>query len=553
MGYETVSYNSVQNYHTPNIDQLAREGYVFTNCDSQPLCCPTRIKLMSGQLNYRNYTGWGSFKLEFPAIGKIIKQAGYATGVFGKWHMNKSAEELGFDEHCIFLGGPKKMPYHEFFKRYYYNCPVLEDGKNIFVDYSPHKFNQRVLKFIDDHKKKPFFIYYPLSLSHNPFEPTPDSRDPESKVWKSNFEDMVAYADKMIGNVIKKLKKEELYDNTIIFYTADNGTKTLPHYMKNGEIIFGGKGTMRVDGVHVPLIVKYDGSHKVMDDLIDFTDFYPTLASVAGIDINTLSDLRDGTSFHPLLKNQIRDSKEYIFSVFLHNPLNAYIRDKEYKYYPDGRLYNIIKDPRELQPYYSLNDTKESVEARKRLTKELRRLLTETELSGYPAKDKIINTFGDIGSKRDNNWMIRAYIFDRLEYTPRKEKITVDITDFLTEEGKNYNIEFSRAHRSKNSGLTYADVTIKNIKVNNNDNLIYSADSLELGMTTRRDVNMLREKGNPIISFIKEGDFSKVPLGNISRPTTGRIKVEIEIDVANPDNQYGEQAMLYIYLNRDDG
>ena len=74
LGYETIGHNKATNYKTPNVDKLANESFVFTNCDAQPLCCPTRIKLVSGQYNYRNYTGWGSFDLECPAIGKMMQQ-----------------------------------------------------------------------------------------------------------------------------------------------------------------------------------------------------------------------------------------------------------------------------------------------------------------------------------------------------------------------------------------------------------------------------------------------------------------------------------------------
>ncbi len=550
MGYETVSFNSVSNYHTPNIDRLAQEGFVFTNCDAQPLCCPTRIKLMSGQLNYRNYKGWGSFDLEFPAIGKIMQQAGYATGVFGKWHMNKSPEDMGFDEHSLFMGSPGDLPYPEFFNRYFYNCPIVEDGKDTVVAYSPDRFNQRVLSFIDDYKKQPFFIYYPLSLAHNPFEPTPDSRDSTSEVWQKNFEDMVGYADKMIGNVVEKLKREGLYENTIIFYTADNGTKTLAHYMENGEVIFGGKGTMRVDGVHVPLVVKYDGTHKILDDLVDFSDFYPTIASLADIPREALSKQIDGVSLHPLLKNEIRESKPFIFSVFFH-PLNAYIRDKDYKYYLDGRLYHIQKDPGELQPYYLANDTKTTSGARERLKKELTRLLENTELSEYDTKNKLVQTFGKIDENQNDKRLLATYIFDELKYTPRKELISLNIADYLSKDGEKYRLEFSRAHRSTNSGLTYADFIIKSVKIVQDNKTVFTKKLEGMELTTRRNVEMLRENGNPIISFTKEGDHCTVSLDKISNPFKTHVYLEVELEVANPGNQYGKQVMLYLYLVKE--
>lgn len=551
MGYETVSFNSVTNYHTPNIDKIAQEGFVFTNCDAQPLCCPTRIKLVSGQYNYRNYKGWGSFDLEFPAIGKMMQQAGYTTAVFGKWHMNKSPEELGFDEHCYFDGSPRDLEYSEFFKRYFYNAPLIEDCKKITADYAPDKFNQRVLQFIDDHKENPFFIYYPLSLAHNPFEPTPDSDDPESTNWQKNFEDMVAYADKMIGNVVKKLKAAGLYENTVIFYTADNGTKTLAHHMSNGDVVYGGKGIQVVDGVHVPLIIKYDGTYKKLDDLVDFSDFYPTLASIAGIQKDELPDRLDGVSIHPLLEGKVREQKPFIYSVFFH-PLSSYIRNKLYKYHLDGRLYNIVNDPRELYPYYSCNDNPETARAREELKGQLAELLEGEQLSKYATKQKLIETFGDYRSEKENSWMLRGYIFDQLEYTPRTETLSYDITKYLIKDSKEYSLRISRKNLSSNSGLTYADAVIKSVKVLEDGKTMFIKNYDGMELTTRIDTDVLRKKGNPHIAFKKLGDDIKVSLGELSHSHNGKVELEVETEVSNPGNQWGDRITLYMYLDKEE-
>ena len=544
MGYETVGYNDAINYKTPNIDKLAQEAFVFTNCDAQPLCCPTRIKLMSGQDNYRNYKGWGSFNLEFPAIGKIMQNAGYATAVFGKWHMNKSPEELGFDEHCYFDGSPPPLPYDEFFKRYFYNCPLIEDGERIVVPYSPDKFNQRVLKFIDEHREKPFFIYYPLSLAHNPFEPTPDSDDPTSTNWQKNFEDMVAYADKMIGNVVKKLKEDGLYENTIIFYTADNGTKTLAHHMKNGDVIYGGKGTQVVDGCHVPLFIKYDGTYKTLDDLVDFADFYPTLASIAGVKKDELSNRLDGVSLHPLLKREVREEKPFIFSTYFH-PLSAYIRNKQYKYHFDGRLYDIIDDPRELRPFYARNDNKQTAEARIQLKEQLADLLEDEEMSQYATKNKLINKFGDYQDVKENNWMLGGYIFDELEYTPTLEIISCDITKFLSEDEAAYSLRIERRKK-------YADAVIKSVKLFKNGKTIYAESYDDIELTTRVNTDVLRKKGNPIIAFTNEGDGIKLSLGQLSVSGLEQVKLQVETELSNPGNQWGDRIILNIYLDKNE-
>ncbi len=415
--------------------------------------------------------------------------------------------------------------------------------------YAPDKFNQRVLQFIDDHKKAPFFIYYPLSLSHNPFEPTPDSKDPKCSDWQTNFEDMVAYADKLIGKVIKKLKDTGIYDNTIIFYTADNGTKTLAHVMKDGNVIYGGKGTQTVQGVHVPLMIKYDGVHSRSNELVDFTDFYPTIAEMAGIPKSELSDRLDDVSLMPTLQGKSREGKLVIFSIFF-SPLNAYIRDKQYKYYLDGRVYDLVNDPRELKPFYSVNDISVTSSARKYLKQQLFQLLAKEQLSTYPAKEELINVFGKIDQIKENNWMLGSCIFDKLEFVPRMETISFDITDFLGYNPSEYTVEFSRSYRSTNSELTYADAQIKSVKILEDGNTIFEKDSLSLELTTKIDVDKLRRTGNPIISFIKEGNGCSLSLAKLTHNEHGKKKLELKVDFSNPQNQWGDRIKLYVFLHK---
>ena len=354
MGYETVGFNGALNYQTPHLDTLAQESFVFTQCDAQPLCCPTRVKFVSGQFNYRSYQGWGGFAQEFPSLGEILRANGYETAVFGKWHIAKSPPELGFDQHCIFTAYNDGLSQADHMKYYYHEAPIFEDGVAKKVRYAPDKFNQRVLDFIEEKKDKPFFIYHPFSLAHNPFEPTPDSEDQRSIDWQRNFEDMVTYVDKLIGKVVSKLKAEGIYEDTVIFYSADNGTKTKYHKMRDGRTVYGAKGTHAHDGVHVPLLVKYNGKAQVSDDLVDFSDFYPTIAALA--EIEELHQDIDGVSLVPVLENRVRDGKPYIFSLYTH-PVSAYARDQRYKLFYDQRLFDLVADPHEERPYYLNNDT----------------------------------------------------------------------------------------------------------------------------------------------------------------------------------------------------
>ncbi|MBD8488489.1 sulfatase-like hydrolase/transferase [Echinicola sp. CAU 1574] len=548
MGYETLGYKEVLNFHTPNLDALAHESTDFVNCDSQPLCVPTRVKLITGQYNYRNYTGWGSFELELPPLGKMMKAAGYATAAFGKWHLSKTPDQLGFDEFCLFNGSPGELSYAEFFKRYFYNCPLEENGGPFVADYAPDRFNERTLDFIEKNQDQPFFIYYPMSLAHNPFEPTPDSEDPSSTDWQQNFEDMVTYADKMIGNVVQKLKENGLYENTIIIYTTDNGSKTLEHHMSNGEVIYGGKGTASHDGVHVPLLVKYDGKRQTSDELVDFTDFYPTLADLAGYDLSEVNKKLDGVSLLPVLDQEERVGKPYIFSTFFH-PLSTYIRDKEYKLYYDGRLYNLKEDPRELHPFYKQNDSEITAVTRTILEGEFDNVFENSELSKYPTKQKLMAKYGDYKRIRDKV-MLGGYIYDNLEFTPQTKTIRIDLSKFISSTDQVYQLRVARAYESSNSGLTYADVKIKHVKISKSGEVLRNLDSLSIELRTERDYGKLRESGNPIISFIKTGDNSVLDLGEFSKSETGTLELELEVELSNPDNQWGNRIMIYVLLDR---
>lgn len=550
MGYETLDYNKAVNYHTPNIDALAGESTVFTNCDAQPLCVPSRVKLITGQYNYRNYINWGSFNLEMPALGSMMRNAGYATGAFGKWHLSRSPEELGFDDYSLFDGSPGNLSYAEFFNRYYYNSPLKEKSGDYIAAYAPDRFNQQLLRFIDDNKTKPFFIYYPMSLAHNPFEPTPDSKDPACRDWQQNFEDMVAYADKLIGRVIARLKQTGLYDNTVIIYTGDNGTKTLAHIMSDGTTIYGGKGTHTNDGCHVPLFIKYDGKNRLSEELVDFTDFYPTLAEIVGHDLKPLAKKVDGASLIQVLQNKPGRKKPYIFSTYF-EPLSCYIRNAQYKLYYDGRLFDIKNDPRELKPYYVQNDGYQTAAARAVLRSALEDLLDETALSEYPAKQRLQKTFGP-PTELKRKFMLGGFIFDSLQYTPRREKIRLDITDFLSSDAMDYNLRVARMYRSGNSGLIYANAAVNDVRILHDGKLKAVKNQGGLVLSTRRDYKRLKETGNPIISFEYNGDNSVVGLGSLSRNAAKKLQLEVDLDVYNPDNPWGDRIMLYFFLDRAD-
>ena len=134
--------------------------------------------------------------------------------------------------------------------------------------------------FIERNQDRPFLGYYPMILPHDPFRPTPDSENPKSKDGNSNYQDMVTYVDKMVGKIVNKLDELGLRENTLVLFTCDNGTSGAIKSELNGKMVQGGKRQMTDAGTHVPLIANWPKTipgKQVKEDLVDFSDFLPTL------------------------------------------------------------------------------------------------------------------------------------------------------------------------------------------------------------------------------------------------------------------------------------
>jgi arylsulfatase A len=174
VGYECVMANGGESYATPRLDALAASGMRFTQCHVQPLCTPTRLELMTGQSNVRNYVDFGVLPPGETTFGNLFMDAGYATGICGKWQLGGATDlprRAGFAE--SFLWQHTRRPPR-------YANPGLEiDGveKNFAGGYGPTLVNDFALDFVTRHREGPFFLYYPMILAHDPFQPTPDSTD----------------------------------------------------------------------------------------------------------------------------------------------------------------------------------------------------------------------------------------------------------------------------------------------------------------------------------------------------------------------------------------
>lgn len=376
-GFECVTANGGESYRTPNLDRLAATGLRFEHCHVQPLCTPTRVELMTGRYNVHNYIRFGLLPRTETTFAHLLKQAGYATGVCGKWQLGRepdSPRHFGFDE--SFLWQHLRRPPR-------YANPGL-DTNGVPVDftngeYGPKLVNDFALDFITRHKDQPFFLYYPMILTHAPFQPTPDSPDWDPRAFGEevnrdvkHFADMVAYLDKMIGRVIEKLEELELRDDTLVLFLADNGTpSTVTSRFRGGEFR-GGKGSTNHRGTHVPLIVNWPAVRKtggVCHDLIGAVDILPTLCEAAGVPVPANCA---GVSFLPQLRGERGPPRAWLYCWYSPRQrddltVREFAFDQRFKLYRTGEFFDLTKDADEKNPLPVASLTGDAAAAAKQL------------------------------------------------------------------------------------------------------------------------------------------------------------------------------------------
>jgi len=333
---ELACYGNAE-HQTPHLDGLARTGVHFKICYADPICHPTRFKIMTGRYGCHtkvlHFAGRrGGPRPDSPeeqivnhvTFAQVLKKAGYATALSGKWQLTgkipKLVVETGFDEYCMWAykhnlpegvqhtggwegkaGGKTCRYWHPSIVK---NAKYLPTRPN---DYGPDIFTDFVIDFATRHRDRPFFIYYPMALTHAPYYTTPDttrSPDDHFKHSKAHFKSNVEYMDKLVGRIVAALERLGLRDRTIVFFTGDNGT--------GGS----GKGQPTELGARVPLIVNCPGIVKPLgasDALVDLSDILPTLADFAGAAVPKDPPV-DGRSFAPVLRGESKGVRDWCFA-----------------------------------------------------------------------------------------------------------------------------------------------------------------------------------------------------------------------------------------------
>ena len=370
LGYEALGAYGGVSYETPALDRLAASGVRFTHAYAMPLCSPSRLQLMTGRYNHRNYTEWGVLPPDEITFANLLKEAGYATYVAGKWQLwghtllwdpegpccpqqGQTPAEAGFDEYLLWFLDSKGSRYAD---------PVLSatgrETETFEGAYGPDLLTNFVVGAIEtqvaEKPEQPFFVYYSMVLTHDPFEPTPDSpgwQGDQHAADPANFPYMVAYVDKIVGRILDTLEKQGVRDETLVLLTGDNGTpRAIVSELADGTRVPGEKSLSTDGGTRVPLLASWPGSveaGRVSDALIDFTDFLPSLAEVAGAAVPDDREI-DGRSFVPILRGDVRETRQWVFMDFRPRfpgmPEATWIRDRRFKLYDDGRFFDVEHD-----------------------------------------------------------------------------------------------------------------------------------------------------------------------------------------------------------------
>ena len=368
IGFEALRINGADDYKTPVLDSLARNGINFTNAYSQPLCTPTRVKIMTGKPNYINYEYFTYLNPNQKTFGNLFQENGYKTSLVGKWQLNGVQYDLennqdlnrpyhfGFDEYCLWWLRERGDRFA--------NPNIVQNGKKLETnidDYGADIFSDFIVDFIEKNKDDPFFVYYPMALVHDPFRPTPDSKD-WNDLDKRNvgnnpkyFSDMVTYMDKVVGKITDALKKNNLDKNTILIFLGDNGTDTKVVTLNNGKEIKGSKGGTIKYASNVPMIVNWNNQimgSRTSDALIDFTDFYATFEDILNIE----NPDSYGKSILPLILNDGYKERDVLITYY--NPMwgsrgldrGVYAQNKNYKLYKNGKFFKYSEDLFEENP-----------------------------------------------------------------------------------------------------------------------------------------------------------------------------------------------------------
>ena len=382
LGYGDVGCYGQKKIKTPNIDRLAAEGVRFTQAYAgSPVCAPSRCVLMTGLNTGHCYIRGNSKQNLRPddvTVAEVLKGVGYATGLCGKWGLGHEASEgvptkQGFDHFFGYLDQTHAHNYYPTFllrneERVKLRNVVPDEGKvgqgvaSQKVDYSHDMIAEEALGFIDRNKDKPFFLYAAFTLPHANNEAKQDGMEvPEigeyaEKDWPERQKQhaaMITRMDRDVGRIMERLRKHGIDENTVIFFSSDNGPHREggndPDFADSNGPLRGIKRALYEGGIRVPFIARWPGHIKAgttSDFVTMFQDFLPTAAAIAGA---TAPSAIDGRSILPALRGESQKAHDALYWEFHEAGFHQAVRMGDWKGVRKGmkeplELYDLSKD-----------------------------------------------------------------------------------------------------------------------------------------------------------------------------------------------------------------
>ena len=455
LGWNGVHAYGNKQVETPHIDALAAEGVRFTQAyATAPICSPSRAGLLTGRYQQRFgfeflvpseiethitdanlkeaikqataarkevaekvdentykqvHKGLPTTEITF---ANVFKDAGYATTIIGKWHLGEQKEfqpqNRGFENHLGFLSWGSiytSVANKDVLTRsYHFHLPqskstkregslvLVRNGKEeVDTSYITDRFADEAVRFIDNHKAKPFLLYLPLTTPHDPFQAKKSDFDAittEKDTVKRIYLAMIKSLDDAVGRITAKLKETGLDQNTIIIFGSDNGGASYTKQMSNAPLK-GGKLSHFEGGIRVPLIIKYPKgvpAGKVYERPVSNLDYFPTIVAAAGLKLPN-SKSYDGVNLLPYINSA--DTSRPHETLFWRNGYSKAIRKGDWKLYVNDRakktlLYNLAADISE-----SKDLSKAHPDKLKELQEALRTWESELPQPSWPSKRSV--------------------------------------------------------------------------------------------------------------------------------------------------------------------
>ncbi len=356
-GWGDLSINGNTNINTPNIDKLAETGVRFDRFYVSPVCSPTRAEILTGRYHvrsgvYSTSAGGERIDLDETMISEVLRDAGYATAAYGKWHNGMQApyhpNTRGFEDFYGFCSGH----WGSYFSPMLEHNGELVTGDGFIID----DLTSHGLEFIEKNKDRPFFLYLPYNTPHAPMQ-VPDRwwnkyKDKELEMLHRDTEKeeveftraalaMCENIDWNVGRVMEKVKEAGILENTLIIYLSDNG----PNSWRWNDGMKGRKGSTDEGGVRSPLIMNWSEkleAGKVIPQIASAIDFFPTFLDLAKVEYSSEKPL-DGNSLAPLLFEEKPEWKDrYVINNWRDR---VSVRSQQYRLSHDDMLFDMVADP----------------------------------------------------------------------------------------------------------------------------------------------------------------------------------------------------------------